>query len=155
MRLVDSSVGSAKRTSSQQQDEFAAGVTPPLIHCYAGLTHRDSQHDRLHLISYNWKHKLAPMWFLDCVVFIFIDQTAKFSSEACVPDVAIKAEPQKKKEPRMSEMRQTDPLIQLINWPPLLRKRQSFFTTRSLLKLSHHPSKHTHSLFVRLGQSNS
>ena len=74
---------------------FAAGcVTPPLIHCCARFTRWASQRGRLHLISYKWRHKLAPVWLSNCAAFIFIDQTAKF---VCVTDAAIKAALQKKR----------------------------------------------------------
>lgn len=82
-----------KLVSGEGAGEFVAGgVSAPLIHCCAGLTRWVSQRDRLHLISYKWKHKLVPVQLSKCVVFIFIDQTAKFVCEPCVTDVAIKAE---------------------------------------------------------------
>lgn len=132
----------------------AGGVTVPLIHCCAGLTHWAAQCDRLHLISYKWKHKLVPVWLSNCVVFIFVDQAAKFLCEACAIDVAIKAELQKKN--RVKEMKRTDPHLQLIKWPESLEKKKSDFTvapnkdgnnTYNFLIIQ----VNTYNLFVRLG----
>lgn len=49
------------------------------------------------------------MWLSNCVVFIFIDQTAKFVCEARATDVAIKAELQKRTQSEGNETDRSSP----------------------------------------------
>lgn len=96
----------------------------------------------------------ASVWLSNCVVFIFIDQTAKFVREARVTDVAIKAELQRRTQSEGNEADRPSPPVNQMTW--VLRKEASFFTTGSSKDVNHTYNflviqVNTHNLFVRLG----
>lgn len=117
----------------QRGSEFAAGVvSTPLIHFCCWTHPLSAQHERLHLISYKWKHKLLPVWLSNCEVFIFVDQTAKFVCEAVVSQMLlIKAELQKRTRSERNETDTSSPSVHQMTW--ILRKeKKSLFTIGSI-----------------------